>query len=324
MILAHNFYAKYREIIQGAIMGALIAVIDLFIDYYVEDQQKPVTDYFAEHLDIFGRHTIEHIFFLALGLLIGAIWWKTGNQYRELFRLRQELGQRYQFIELLLDIMTHDISNYYQIALANLQLIEELKEVDDEIDEFVAGLRRAVTHSAMLTTNVKELDRLQSQELELESVDLRPMIKSAREKVEKMYPSIPFEVDITTDNEKVVVLGHPILENVFINLMTNAFRYRKSDQEEIKIEIEMKSGPEGVFIQFGDHGIGIEDTRKEEIFSRFGTSKEKRGSGVGLSISKRIIESFQGKIWVENRPESPNDHLAGSLFIIFFTKQKGS
>ena len=74
-------------------------------------------------------------------------------------------------------------------------------------------------------------------------------------------------------------------------------------------------------LEFMDNGIGIFDENKESIFQR-GNKKDKkaRGMGIGLSLVKKIIESYDGKIWVENRIK--NNYEQGSNFIILIPELK--
>jgi len=68
-------------------------------------------------------------------------------------------------------------------------------------------------------------------------------------------------------------------------------------------------------LKFQINGIGIEDVRKEDIFQRSYTKDKKvRGMGLGLSLVYKIIKSYKGKIWVENR--FIQDYSKGSNFIV--------
>jgi C4-dicarboxylate-specific signal transduction histidine kinase len=69
----------------------------------------------------------------------------------------------------------------------------------------------------------------------------------------------------------------------------------------------------GVIISFADSGKGIPDDKIEEIFEPFHTTKSK-GLGLGLSISKLIIDAHNGKIWAENKSDG------GANFLIFLPR----
>ena len=94
------------------------------------------------------------------------------------------------------------------------------------------------------------------------------------------------------------------LLRVFLNLISNAIRFRKPE-EPLKIHISANKNiynNECVF-SVQDNGIGIEEQYSERIFTifqRLHTRKVYKGTGIGLSIVKRIIERHGGSIWVES------------------------
>ena len=97
---------------------------------------------------------------------------------------------------------------------------------------------------------------------------------------------------------------------IFLNLLSNAIKYSPQENKKIEVEIKVIIQDEKEFckISVGDYGLGIPDELKEEIFNRLDT--EIKHSGIGLSLTKILVERFKGKIWVEDRnlPEK------GSIF----------
>lgn len=92
-----------------------------------------------------------------------------------------------------------------------------------------------------------------------------------------------------------------MLFQLWLNVVNNALKYsEKVANPEIKIGTEEKNGKEVYFVR--DNGIGIEEDYIEKIFSTFTrvAGKEYSGSGIGLSIVKKIIEKHKGDIWVES------------------------
>jgi signal transduction histidine kinase len=95
------------------------------------------------------------------------------------------------------------------------------------------------------------------------------------------------------------------LIQVMINLLSNAVKFCDTDQG--RIEIGLSREQDSVCVYVKDNGIGISPEDQELIFEEFrqirtATKRKPFGTGVGLTISKHIIEAHNGKIWVESEP----------------------
>ena len=87
------------------------------------------------------------------------------------------------------------------------------------------------------------------------------------------------------------------IKRVFINLISNAIKHNPKGIE-IIISAEIKE--DEIFISISDNGIGINEAEKANIFQKYRTTKRKVGSGLGLYLSKQIVEHHSGKIWFES------------------------
>ena len=93
------------------------------------------------------------------------------------------------------------------------------------------------------------------------------------------------------------------LTQVFQNLMANAMKFRAKAPPEIVIDAQ-REGDEW-HVRVADNGIGIAQKHHERVFAifqRLHTRCEYSGTGIGLAICRRIIEGFDGRIWVESEP----------------------
>ena len=105
--------------------------------------------------------------------------------------------------------------------------------------------------------------------------------------------------------------------DVFENLLTNAVKHNDNPIVEILINIskEERSGIQYIKLALIDNGRGIPENVKEKVFQR-ANKKEKTSSGLGLGLSlvKKIIDKYNGKIWVEDKVKG--EYIKGSNFII--------
>jgi PAS domain S-box-containing protein len=90
-------------------------------------------------------------------------------------------------------------------------------------------------------------------------------------------------------------------QQVFINLISNAIEATGENSHAAEILLRAFLAPQHeIIVQVVDHGTGLEDT--EKIFEAFMTTKEK-GMGIGLTVSKSIVEAHGGRLWAENNPD---------------------
>jgi signal transduction histidine kinase len=104
-------------------------------------------------------------------------------------------------------------------------------------------------------------------------------------------------------NDVEVVYDEDRIQQVIVNLLSNAFKFSNEENGEVKISTYVNQNK--VEISVEDNGKGIENDELTAIFNKFYQSKNQTllkpiGSGLGLAISKQIIESHNGKIWAEN------------------------
>jgi len=227
------------------------------------------------------------------------------------------IKEKSRYNDLLIDIVTHDLANYNQVSNAYLEIIKEMDIKGEKLKYQINKIHNSILNGDILISNVKALSQIEMEKIEKSTIELEPLIEIAKEMVFQLYPDVILELKRKNEGVSNLVLGHTILENVFVNLLTNTIRHKKKDQDKITVELIIESDKENTIISFIDNSKGIKDELKDKIFDRFtDVSQKRKGTGLGLSISKRIIEGLDGKIWVENRPEALDDYSAGSVFKI--------
>jgi len=119
--------------------------------------------------------------------------------------------------------------------------------------------------------------------------------------VQAQFPDIQVPLDFQSDIEKVN-LDKDLLEQVFINLFENVFKYAPDSK---KIKVRWRENDQNIFIDFKDFGPGIKSKHQHRVFERFYRTEKSRsqkvpGTGLGLSIVKNIIEKHGGYIYLES------------------------
>lgn len=109
--------------------------------------------------------------------------------------------------------------------------------------------------------------------------------------------SITINFELEPDTPKIMA-DRVQLEQVFMNLMLNAIEAMKDAGGELMIRL--RSNPEGrLIVSISDTGIGLRTESTEQLFGPFHTTKS-QGTGMGLTITRSIVESYGGRIWATN------------------------
>ncbi len=235
---------------------------------------------------------------------------KSENRYRE----------AYERAEFFKDIFTHDINNIFHNIKSSAELISILKEKSesfDNLDEFFQIIDNQIDRGVKLINNVRKLSKLEESEISLKPVEINGILDEAIQFANKSAQEKKLDIQIKKVNNELYVDANEFLLDVFENILHNAIKYNQNESVKIQVDITkaLLDKKNYVKMEFKDNGFGIIDKKKKSIFQK-GHNKDNniRGMGIGLSLVKKIIESYHGKIWVENRLE--NDYTKGSNFIV--------
>ena len=186
----------------------------------------------------------------------------------------------------------------------------------DKIIEYSTTIKREAIRMDTLVEGILKLSSLEDvdeEDMPLEEVNVSDVVKEAVEVLDyKIY-----ERNITVDldlKDGYIMARHEDILRVFINLIENGIKYNKDNG---KIYIDIKQIKRKVHITIKDTGIGIKEENLPHIFERFYRVDKSRnrkvgGSGLGLSIVKRIIYKYKGTIDVKSV------YNAGTTFMITF------
>ncbi len=218
------------------------------------------------------------------------------------------------------DLFAHDINNLLQIINSSAELISyQLNGVENasDIQNISEIIKKQVQRGSKLVSNVRTLSDLEDKDIELGLLDSCEILKSSIDFINKAYSEREISININCKEDKYLVHANELLHDVFDNLLINAIKYNENQKIEINIDVlkELKENRNYIKFKFKDNAIGIPDEKKSILFKE-GYRKEKgpKGLGLGLSLVYKIVHSFDGKIWVEDRVRG--DYSKGSKFFI--------
>ena len=177
---------------------------------------------------------------------------------------------------------------------------------ESERQEYLEVINKESMRISRLCENMLHMSRLDSQVIvtNLQKIRLDEQLRKCIILLSEKWSDK--EIDFSIDLEEVSILSdYDMLQQVWINLIDNAIKYSR---ENCKIDISVKRlNDKSVKVSISDNGIGIEEGKLHRIFDKFYQCEEshkKSGSGLGLSISKRIVELLNGTIECKSKKDS--------------------
>ncbi|RZK55800.1 MAG: GHKL domain-containing protein, partial [Pedobacter sp.] len=165
-----------------------------------------------------------------------------------------------------------------------------------------------------LIDEILKLARVGRAEFELSKINMQELIEEAVNTSVAAYKA--YDTKIIIEDCPIVSGDRTLIGQVFSNIIGNAVKY-SAKAEKPMVKITAVLGSEEVIYAISDNGIGIDVNHHDkvfELFKRMENVKDFEGTGVGLSIVKRIIERHNGRIWFESELEK------GTTFYIALKK----
>ncbi len=224
---------------------------------------------------------------------------------------------RYQF----LSVLSHELKAPLNALEGYLRMMQN-KESGERIDDYVTQIDRSLQRIQGMRNLIMDLldftkIRLERKEEKIQEVDLADIASQAIITVQPYAIQMEVSVGMEVRSESKIMADPDDMEIVFNNLISNAVKYNKFGG---KAEITIDSSDTDAIVVFSDTGIGINKTDSENLFNEFVRIKNEKtrnitGSGLGLSIVKKVVELYHGTIKVESTPD------VGTTFTIRLPKR---
>jgi two-component system sensor histidine kinase VicK len=258
--------------------------------------------------------------------------WNENIQYEKL-REYERLKEIQKIKDEFINVAAHELRTPVQPILGLSELVRsKLKVEDRELIQFLDIINRNAKRLQRLTEDILDVTRLESQSLKLdkEKFDINKKIANIIRDVEKQISdSNKLKILFTEpreEEEPIFVEADKVrIYQVIANLLNNAIKFTKEGAIMVSAKVTQKksmnrgggrdyssSSSRHVIVSVKDSGVGIDPEILPRLFTKFATKSDK-GTGLGLYISKSIIEAHGGKIWAENNPDEKGATFAFSL-----------
>jgi signal transduction histidine kinase len=199
----------------------------------------------------------------------------------------------------------------------NKNLINE----DNVNQKLLENLKSQINRGVNLIENVRKLSEIDNQSIVLSKINVLEYLDKSIEFVKNSFERKEIKITKEIKTENFMISANDLIQEVFENILTNAIIHNEHDFIEINVIInDSPDKPKDLLrIEFKDNGIGVPDEKKKIIFKEgYKEEKSPRGMGLGLSLVVKILNLFNGVIWVDDR--ILDDHNKGSNFIIEIPK----
>jgi Na+/proline symporter/signal transduction histidine kinase len=234
----------------------------------------------------------------------------------ELERATAELraaNERLQELDRLKDDFMSSVTHELRTPLTSIRAFSEILFDNPEMDaeerqNFLSIITRETERLTRLVNQVLDMAKIESgrTEWQNEALDLREVIDSSIASVSQVYREKDVAlVSEMPDKVPTLMADRDRLIQVMLNLLSNAVKFVSSGSG--RVAVRLTQSREGLRVDVEDNGPGIRPEDQQLIFEKFrqggDTMTDKpQGTGLGLPISKQIIEHFGGRLWVESEP----------------------
>ena len=237
--------------------------------------------------------------------------WKQVELIERVTKLSEELKYQENVHRQFINVAAHELRSPIQPILGLAEIIRSRKERGNEKqDELLAIIIRNAKRLKELTENILDITRIENQSLNLhkEVVNIDELISKALEYI-KSQTNYKKSMRLIYDDSKkessstlLVEVDRGRLIQVISNLLSNAIKFTKEEGTITIATEKSRNNMDLLLVRVKDTGTGIDEDIMPRLFEKFVTKSEK-GIGLGLFISKSIIEAHGGRIWAENNAD---------------------
>lgn len=228
-------------------------------------------------------------------------------------KMKQEGKEiRFQF----LSVLSHELKSPLNAIEGYLKIMQD-EQVGDKIIDYRNMINRSLERIKGMRTLIMDLldmTKIESgtKTKELKKVDLSQALRMSADAFEPFAIQKNVRLRLDVPENIIYVCDPDEMEIIFNNLISNAIKYNVEGGE---VFVTLKPGDNGIRLIVEDTGIGISEEDQEKLFQEFVRIKNSRtkditGSGLGLSIVKQLVDSYEGDVSVHSKPDE------GSCFVV--------
>lgn len=235
-----------------------------------------------------------------------------GETQEQLLKLEREknesLEKALEMKDDFLSLISHEFRTPLNVVISAIQTLNLIyaHEMTDKVKEYLWIVKQNTNRQLRLVNNLLDITRANAGSIKVhkKNIDIifltKVIVESVYEFSSQKGVNITFMSSFT---EKIIAIDDEKYERIILNLLSNAIKFTPKGKD---ITVSIYSVDENLCIDVKDNGIGIPQDKLDIIFDRFGQvdsllSRQAEGSGIGLSLVKKLVEALEGRIYVKSK-----------------------
>ena len=299
----NNIYIRYIVEQRSSGLQEIILIVDRKVSFVIE----LIDDTKAAFEEAIGPATYSNSKSTALSYVsVFESLWKQTELYQKLNEVYERLQGHDKIQNEFISIAAHELRTPIQPILGLSEILLSKKETIGQDKELLNVIVRNAKRLRELTENILDATKIESQSLKVNKQyfrlnDIITNVLADHKKEEENNKQRKIKLTYSSNNDNIIVKADTDrLTQVVSNLLSNAIKFTRKG--EVSINITTDDIDRQIVISVTDTGQGIDPEIMPRLFTKFAT-KSIVGTGLGLYISKRIIEAHGGKMWAENNSD---------------------
>ena len=300
---SNNIYTRYIAEQRSSGLQETILIVDRKVSFVIE----LIDDTKATFEEAIGLATFSDSKSTVLSYVsIFESLSKQSELYQKLNGLYERLQEHDTIQNEFIRIAAHELRAPIQPILGLSEILLSKKRNIEQDKELLIVIVRNAKRLRKLTENILDATKIESQALKVNKQyfrlnDIITNVLADHKKEEENNKQRKIKLAYSSDNDNIIVEADAErLTQVVSNLLSNAIKFTRKG--EISVNITTDDTNQQIIVSVTDTGQGIDPEIMPRLFTRFAT-KSIVGTGLGLYISKRIIEDHGGKMWAENNSD---------------------